>query len=131
MTAFRKVPRHEHKDYFSKAEDWLGVARAAADMGAYNAAVSNCVHSAISAVDAMTVLRTGRRSAGRHTEALNLTRSILVGSDRADLERQYLFLMNLKNPAEYESTMMTARQAADALKCAERILAKVRAEIAK
>ena len=131
MTAFREVPRHEHKDFFSKAEGRLGAARAAADMGAYSAAVSNCVHSAISAVDAMTVLRTGRRSAGRHPDALNLARSILVGGDRADLERQYLFLTNLKNPAEYESTVMTDRQAADALKCAERILAKVRAEIAK
>lgn len=37
----------------------------------------------------------------------------------------------MKNPAEYKSTMMTARQAADVLKCVKRILTKARIEIEK
>ena len=131
MTKFKDVPRHEHRGFFSKAQGWLGVAQVAADMGAYDVAVSGSVHCAISAVDAMTVQRVGKRSAGRHADALDLTKTVFAGRDRADLEKQYRFLLGVKNPAEYESTMMTARQAADALKCAERILAKARAEIAR
>lgn len=93
--------------------------------------MSNSVHCAINAVDAITVLRVGKRSTGRHTDALELIQAVFAGRDRADLERQYSFLLGVKNPAEYESVMMTAGQAADALKCAERILARARAEIAK
>ena len=131
MTKFRQVPRHEHRNFFNKAQSWLEMARAAADSGAYDVAVSNCVHSAINAVDAMAVLHAGKRSAGRHADALDIIRILPVSGDRADLARQYRSLLGMKNPAEYESTMMTARQAADALKRAGRILDKARAEIEK
>ena len=131
MTRFKNVPRQEHRGVFNKAQNWLGAAHVAADMGAYDVAVSNSVHCAINAVDAITVLRVGKRSTGRHTDALELIQAVFAGRDRADLERQYSFLLGVKNPAEYESVMMTAGQAADALKCAERILARARAEIAK
>lgn len=126
MTKARDVPRHEYRGFLSKAGDFLEAARAAVDKSAYSAAVSSCIHSAISAVDAITVMRTGKRPAARHVESLELVRSVLAGRGRADFERRYSFLLGLKNPAEYESTLMTARQAADALECAERILARAR-----
>ena len=111
--------------------EWLDAARTVADAGSYNVAVASCAHSAINAVDAMTILRAGRRSAGRHADALGLVKSVLAGSERADLVRQYSFLLDMKSPAEYGGATMTARQAADSLKHAERILSRVRAEIEK
>ena len=131
MTKYKDVPPRQHRAFFQKAEEWMGAARSSADMGNYNASVASCVHSAINAVDAVTVLRTGKRTAGSHTDALCLIRAVFAEMDRSALERQYSFLLGLKHPAEYDTTMMTARQAADALKCAERILARARAEIAK
>ena len=131
MTTYRGVQPHEHKGFFNKAQNGLKMARMAYENGVYDTAVSNCVHSAINAIDAATALRIGKRSAGHHAESVDLIGYVFAGSDRADLERQYRHLLGMKKPAEYTSTMMTARQAADALKCAERILAKVRAEIEK
>ena len=131
MTKYKDVPSREHRAFFRKTEEWAEAARSSTDAGNYNAAVSSCVHSATNAVDAAAVLRTGKRAAGGHTDSLCLIRSVFAGQDCASLERQYSFLLGLKHPAEYDSTMMTARQAADALKCAERILSRARAEIAK
>ena len=33
MTRFKNVPRHEHRGFFNKAQNWLGAAHVAADMG--------------------------------------------------------------------------------------------------
>ena len=107
MTKFRDVPSHEHGTFLQNAGVWLEAAKAANGAGAYNVAVSNCVHSAINAVDAMTVLRTGKRAAS-HGDALKLARSFLGGGDRAALERQYGSLLDMKNPAEYEGVIVTA-----------------------
>ena len=131
MTKFRDVPRHEHRIFFSDAQEWLESAPAAADLGNNNVAVSNCVHGAINAVDAMTIFHVGKRSVGSHTDALNLVEFVLAGRERADLARQYNFLPSKKNPAEYGGVKMTVRRVVDSLKCAERILARARAEIEK
>ena len=58
-----------------------------------------------------------------------MSRSVLAGRGRRGLERQYRLLLAMKVPAEYESTMMTARQASNALRWAERIVGAARAEI--
>ena len=63
MTKIWDVPSHEHGGFFAMAQEYLGVARIAVDARAYDAAVSNCADSALNAVDAMTVLRAGKRSA--------------------------------------------------------------------
>lgn len=72
MTRAGDVPRREYGGFLSKAEDFPEAARAAAGKSAYSAAVSACTHGAIRAVDAIAVMRTGRRSAGRHADSLQL-----------------------------------------------------------
>ena len=129
MTKIWDVPSHEHGGFFAMAQEYLGVARIAVDARAYDAAVSNCADSALNAVDAMTVLRAGKRSARYPVGVSDLARSVLAGGDRAGLARQYRSLLALKIPAEYEATMMTARQASNALKWAVRIVDAARAEI--
>ncbi len=129
MTKIWDVPSHEHGGFFRLAREYLDMARIAAGRKAYSIAVSNCTDSAIRAVDAMTVLRAGKRSARHPIDDPELARSVLAGRDRAGLERQYRSLLAMKVPAEYEITMMTARQAAQALGWAERIVGVARAEI--
>ena len=113
------------------AEEWLEEGRRADGMGAYNVAVSNCADSAIRAVDAVAVMRLGRRSAGSRADAEGIIQAVFPGRNRKYLKRWYAFLLSLKNPAEHEGTLMTARQSADALRSAVRILERVHAEIAK
>lgn len=129
MTRLWDVPSHEHGGFFRLAREYLSMARLAVDEKAYSVAVSNCTDSAIRAVDAMTVLRAGKRSARHPITDTGLARSVLAGRGRSGLERQYRSLLAMKAPAEYESTMMTARQAAQALRWAERIVGAARAEI--
>ena len=61
MTRLWGVPRCEHGGFFRLAQEYLHMARIAADKKAYSVAVSNCTDSAIRAVDAMTVLRAEKR----------------------------------------------------------------------
>lgn len=129
MTRFRDVPRQEHGIFFSNAQEWLDAARTAADKGAYGVAVSLSADSAVHAVDAMTIMRAGKRSARHHGGALELARSVLAGGDIAGLERRYRSLLGMKIPAEYEGKTMTARHASDALRWAEQIVDRMRAEI--
>lgn len=129
MTKYWDVPPSEHGAFFGNAKEWLDAARAAAGRGAYGVAVTLSADSAIYAVDAMTILLAGKRSARRHADALDLARSMLADEDHAGLERRYRSLLSMKIPAEYEGKVMTARQASDALGWAEQIMDRVRAEI--
>ena len=129
MTKYWDVPPSEHGAFFTNAQEWLDAARAAAGRGAYGVAVTLSADSAIYAVDAMTVLLAGKRSARRHADALDLARSLLADGDRAELERWHRSLLSMKILAEYEGKVMTAKQASDALEWAEQIVDRVRAEI--
>lgn len=131
MTSVRDVPRHEYGTFLEKAEEWLEAAGTAGGAGAYNVAVSSCVHNAINASDAAAVMRLGKRSAGHHADAKMMIKSIFSDIDYEPLKRQFGLLPSIKNPAEYGGTMMTARQSADARQSAGRILEKMHAEIAR
>lgn len=87
MTKYKDVPPRCRRPFLEKAGEWLRTARTTIDTGDCNSAVSSRMHCGINAVDAATVLRTGKRAAGSRADALRLLRSVFAGRDRAGLER--------------------------------------------
>jgi HEPN domain-containing protein len=125
----KSVDRTKAFGYITKAEKSLRVAKFALGDEAYDAAIMNAVHSAINALDALTTSSVGKRSSGSHTEVLSLLKGILPSKEYVEIEKQFKPLLGLKNASEYQPVFMTVKDAQNSLKCAERILAKVKAKI--
>lgn len=90
----------------------------------YNATVVNAVHSAISAIDALTVFYRGVRHAGeRHEDAVALFQTLPFEKEELDKKtRQLSRLLSVKTSAEYHEHLMTQRDASTALQDSDRIL---------
>ena len=74
------------RHYLGKAEGFLASAKDDLIQGRMIAATSSAVHAAISAGDAVTAVRTGKRSAGdEHSQSLELLRA--SGPDGAELAK--------------------------------------------
>ena len=91
----------------------------------HDAAMLDAIHAAISAADAVTVALAGQRSADPdHGRAADLLDE--VGGRSSEVRahaRQLRQLLGRKNAVEYESRRATAREAADAVKRADRLVA--------
>jgi hypothetical protein len=119
------TPRSEAKLYVAKATQFAEEAREAVSASRNDAALLNAVHAAISATDSVCVALAGRRSSDtNHQRAADLLEEI--GGDspalRASL-KQLRMLLARKNVVEYESRRSTAREAVEAVKRAERLVA--------
>lgn len=64
----RDLDKQKYVGYVKKAENSLRISKIALKEGAYDAAVMNAVHSAISALDALTTYSLGKRSSGQHAD---------------------------------------------------------------
>jgi hypothetical protein len=118
------VPRGQARSYLEKARQFVDAARDAADRSLHDAAMLDAIHAAISATDAVTVALAGRRSADPdHGRAADLLDEVGAGSSEVSARvRQFRSLLGKKNIVEYESRRATAREAADAVKRAERLV---------
>jgi hypothetical protein len=107
----------------------LDEARHASSASRNNAAVVASIHSAINSIDALSVFYFGRRHKGSHEASLDGIKSAFDSKEFAEMSRQFSGLMALKNEAEYQPNLMQLDDAADAVKRASRILAKIRSKL--
>ncbi|KFM15768.1 HEPN domain protein [Marine Group I thaumarchaeote SCGC RSA3] len=119
-----KAPR-----YITKSEEFLGVAKLAAQNEKYTSAVTNAIHSAISALDALTTSYKGKRASDDHTEVLALAAGIFSPKEYREVKRQFISLIDKKNASEYQPDLMEPKDAQDSIKWAERILNKVKTKL--
>jgi HEPN domain-containing protein len=113
------------RSYLAKAEEFLAAASSELGAGRSIAATSLAIHAAISAADAVTGARTGRRAAGQdHDEVRALLRD--AGKDGADLEKDLGRLLPVKTKTEYEPEDVSRAEAKRAVERASRCVAIAR-----
>lgn len=124
MAKVVKTARSQAALYLGKAQEFGSEARAALESGRYDAAMLSAVHAAISGGDAVAVAFAGVRSADPdHQRAVDLLSDVARGStDIAARAKQLRALLQKKNLVEYESRRATAKEAADAVERAERLV---------
>jgi HEPN domain-containing protein len=120
----RRVNKDLHRNYLKKARENLDTAKECLNAGRWNAATINAIHGGISACDALTVFMIGVRHAGdRHEDAITLLQTLTLPKDiLASKGRQLSRLLAIKNAAEYEERLITQKEAAEAVRDAERFL---------
>jgi len=126
----RKVNQKLYVNYLTKAEQSLRIAELALNAKAFDASVGNAIHSAINALDSLTVFSLGKRAAGNHGNVLSILKSIL-GKDYNDIEKQFGALIELKNSVEYEPYFASEKDAQLSISRARRILEKVKTKLPK
>jgi len=116
--------RNEASLYLAKAEQLVEEARLALEGSRHDAAMLNSIHAGISSADAVSVALAGRRSTDPdHQRAADLLEEVGRQSESiAERVKQLRALLGKKNRVEYESRRATAREAADAVTRAERIV---------
>jgi uncharacterized protein (UPF0332 family) len=125
----KSVDKRKWRNYLIKAENSLDITKYALAQKKYDGAVSNAVHSAINALDALTVNQKGTRASGEHDEILLLIKGIFTPKDYGDIEKQFSSLVDLKNTAEYQPDFIKPEEGRNSIKWAERILTKVKAKL--
>ncbi|MGI0009224.1 MAG: HEPN domain-containing protein [Nitrosopumilaceae archaeon] len=125
----RSVDPRRAPNYIVKAEEFLKTSNDSLQNNRYNSAVTNAVHSAINALDALTTSFKGKRGSDDHTEVLSLVQGILPPAQYKEIKKQFTSLINKKNTSEYQPDLMGTEDARDAIKWAERILTKVKAKL--
>ena len=128
----RSVAKANHRNYVRKSDEFVRSAQQALDRGDWDAAVSNAIHAALCAADALTVFYSGTRSTGEsHEEILRLLAGLRI--ERKDLDRNLAHLralLQLKTTAEYEDRLLGARDATMSLQHAVRFREWTRARLA-
>jgi len=127
----RVVDQTKAGNYMIKAENSLHIARIALQERAFDTAVMDAVHSSINALDALTTFYSGKRSSGQHIDVLNLIKGTLTKEEFEYVKKQFGGLMSRKNESEYQPTLMSDKDAKDAILRAERILNKVKTLLKK
>lgn len=124
MAKVVRTARSQAALYLGKAQEFGSEARAALEDGRHDAAMLNAIHAAISAGDAVAVAIAGVRSADPdHQRAADLLTDAARGSSEiANRAKQLRTLLQKKNLVEYESRRATAKEAADAVERAERLV---------
>jgi|GEM_PF-674534 len=125
----RDVDPAKSINYLTKAENSLHMAKIATEQNAYDSAVMSAVHSAINALDSLTSHHLRKRASGSHTDVFSLIKGIFSAQEYVDVERQFKSLLDLKNASEYQPDLMSLKNAQDSIKWAERIIAKVKANL--
>lgn len=127
----RDIDPTKSSGYLIKAVNSLEIAKIAMQKEAYDNAVMNAVHSSINALDALATSRKAKRASGQHLDILILIRGILSPQEYGDIEKQFKFLISLKNTSEYQPDLMSQKNAQISIKFAERILDKVKTKLPK
>lgn len=107
----RPVSRQESRKYLTKAEEFIGTARAALVDGHWNSAGLAAIHAGISAADAAIAASSGLRSSSKdHGAATNLLRTAVPESGATQV-RQLTGLLGMKNEVEYEQRLVNEAEA--------------------
>ena len=125
----RDTDPQKASSYITKSKEFLEMAKLAVQHANYNSAVTNAIHSAISALDALTVSYKGKRGSENHTEVLSIVQGILAPQEYQEIKKQFTSIINKKNAVEYQPDLMTAKDAQDVMIWAERIFDKVKRKI--
>jgi len=132
MTRSKDVSREKYTIFMRKAEEYYKYMKQAFNEKANTACVTMAVHCAISATDALTVLKLGKKSSGQnHAEAISLLKDVRA-SDEGEKSRvcQKLYeLIELKNPAEYQDVEISRREAEQAKNLCDKIYSFIKAEL--
>ena len=122
------VPRSEARLFLAKATQYLIDCEGAAEANRHDTVMLIGIHAGISAADAVAVALAGLRSTDQdHHRTIELLEQVAGSS--AGVKRhagQLRELLARKNIVEYESRRATAREAADALRRASRLVAWAR-----
>ncbi|MDO8506630.1 MAG: HEPN domain-containing protein [Candidatus Limnocylindria bacterium] len=118
------VRRREARTLLAKAEEFLGAARRASEVGAHDATLLASVHAAIMANDAICVALLGLRSSDAdHARAVDLLESAAQLEDGVALRaRQLRALLEAKSPVAYEARRATSAEGRDGLERAARFV---------
>ena len=121
---FVTTSRGEASLYLAKAEQFVEEAETALESRRYDAAMLNSIHAAISGADSVAIALAGRRSADPdHQRAVDLLEEVGGRSESTITRiRQLRALLAKKNVVEYESRRATAKEAAEAVARAVRIV---------
>lgn len=122
----RAVDQKKAANYLKKANGALRMAKIAIKEGEYDNATMSAIHGAINALDALTVSFLGKRASGAHTDVLSLVKGILAAGEYRDIQKQFTSLLSMKNASEYQPDLMDRQGAEDAVKWADRIIARVK-----
>ena len=115
--------------YITKSEEFLEMANLALQNKKYDSAVMCSVHSAISALDALTASYKGKRASSEHTEVLLLVQGIFPPQEYEEIKKQFTSLISKKNASEYQPDLMDPKDAQDSVKWAQRIINKVKTKL--
>jgi len=125
----RDIEPKKAPGYITKSEEFLEIANLALQKAKYDSAVMSAVHSAISALDAVTTSYKGKRASDDHTEVLSLIQGIFTHQEYQEIKKQFTTLISKKNASEYQPDLMDPKDAHDSVKWAERILNKVKTKL--
>lgn len=125
----KDVDPQEASNYIVKSEEFLEMAKLAAQNTNYNSAVASAIHSAISALDALTTSYKGKRGSNNHAETLSIVQGVLAPQEHQKVTRQFVSLINKKNAAEYQPDLMGPKDAHDCVVWAERIVDMVKQKL--
>ncbi len=116
--------RGEASLYLAKAKQFVEEAQSALESSRHDAGMLNSIHAAISAADAVAVALSGRRSADPdHQRAVDLLEEVVGRAESTTTRvKQLRALLAKKNVVEYESRRATAKEAAEAVARAVRIV---------
>ena len=117
------------RDFLTKAENSLRMAKIAIREKAYDNAAMSAIHASINALDALTTSYIGKRASGEHTNTLSLIKGILSHKEYAEIAKQFGSLLSLKNAAEYQPNLMSQAEAEMSVKWAERIVSRLKEKI--
>jgi len=115
------------EDFLREARRFWEVAQLADTPGFHSQAVSNAVHAAIAANDALCLHRLGERARGQsHSEAASALKRACQGSSleaqAAQRAQQLADVLAAKAPSQYYREQMDAETARRVMKQAERFL---------
>lgn len=125
----RDIDPQKASSYMAKSEEFLGMAKLAAQNASYNSAVTSAIHSAISALDALTTSYKGKRGSDNHAEALSIVQGIFAPQEYQEIKKQFTSIINKKNAVEYQPDLMKPKDAQDSVMWAERIVDKVKKKL--
>jgi len=132
MTRTKNVARDRYTVFWNRAMQYDESLKGAFENGAYDAAVSHAVHCAISAIDAVSVLRIGKRSSAQnHNEIAILLKETKTHdeSEKGKIIESLSRLIEMKAIAEYEDKPMSKSDAEKAMNQCRKVFAFAEEEI--
>jgi HEPN domain-containing protein len=118
MTRTKSVSREKYEVFWKRARQYQDSMEDSFSRGAYDACVSHAVHCAISSIDAITVLRIGKKSSAQnHNEIVMLLKDTRTHdeSEKGKIIDSIFRLIEMKTLAEYEDKSMSKGDAEKAV----------------